>query len=85
MINPSDIDFINYILTNPTFGLIFILLSFWSLVWKGFALWKSAKNNQRNWFIAILAINTFGILEIIYIFYFGRREKVKNDEQKVKS
>lgn len=84
MISPNDINFINYILTNPTLSLIFILLSFWSLAWKGFALWKAAKNNQKNWFIALLVINTFGILEIIYIFYFGRREKIKDDEQKIK-
>ncbi len=70
----SGIEFVNYILTNPLFGLIFMLLSIWALIWKGFALWKAARNSQKKWFIAILAINTFGILEIIYIFYFGKKK-----------
>lgn len=74
----TDLEFINYFFANPMFGLMFIVLSIWALIWKGFALWKAAKNSQRNWFIALLIMNTFGILEIIYIFYFGRREKKEN-------
>ena len=43
----------------------------WSAVWKGFALWKSSKNNHLAWFVAILVINTLGILEILYYFLFS--------------
>ena|SRR3989344_5310854 len=43
----------------------------WSLVWKGLALWKSAKRNSSAWFIAILVINTIGIFEILYIYLFS--------------
>lgn len=50
--------------------LIFIL-AVWSIVWKGFALWISAKENKKRWFIALLVLNTVGILEIIYIFFFS--------------
>jgi hypothetical protein len=67
-----DIDSLNILLNNPKYQLIFMLLTIWSLAWKGFALWRSVKNNQRNWFIAILILNTFGILEIIYLFYFSK-------------
>jgi len=42
----------------------------WSLPWKGVALWKAARNNQRGWFIAILLINTLALLEIAYIYFF---------------
>ena len=49
------------------------LLFLWSLVWKGLALWRSAKHNQRNWFIALLVLNTMGILEIIYLFRFSKK------------
>lgn len=44
------------------------LLLVWSLFWKGLGLWHSAKRGQGWWFIAILIINTAGILEIIYLF-----------------
>ncbi len=45
----------------------------WSLVWKGIALWKAANKKDKWWFIALLVINTLGILEIAYIFYFSKR------------
>lgn len=44
----------------------------WILVWKGFALWKSARLNQPIWFIVLLVINTLGILEIVYIYIFSK-------------
>jgi len=47
-----------------------IPLLIWEIIWKGFALWKAAKNNQRNWFIVMLFLNTAGILPIIYIKFF---------------
>lgn len=61
--------------------LVFILF-IWSMAWKGLALWKSAKYNQRNWFIAILVLNTVGILEIIYLFRFAKT-KLKLSELKI--
>ena len=73
-----DINQLNYIFNNPKLQLIFIVVSIWSLIWKGIALWRSAKNNQRNWFIALLLINSFGILEIIYLFYFNKPKKPQN-------
>lgn len=54
--------------------ILFLILA-WTLPWKGVALWKSAKNSQRNWFIALLILNTLAILEIIYIFYFSKPRK----------
>jgi hypothetical protein len=40
----------------------------WSLIWKGIALWRSAKNNDKWWFIAFLVVHSLGILELIYIY-----------------
>ncbi len=51
---------------------IWTLLIIWSLIWKGFALWKSARNNSQAWFIVLLIVNTLGILEILYIFLFSK-------------
>jgi hypothetical protein len=44
----------------------------WSLAWKGVALWKAARNESKPWFIALLIINTVGILPILYIFIFSK-------------
>ena len=49
------------------------LLAIWSLFWKGLALWKSARNDERHWFIALLVINTLGILEISYMLFFSNK------------
>ena len=54
---------------------ILLLVVLWSLPWKGVALWKAAKNNQSGWFIALLAINTLAILEILYIFIFSKKKE----------
>jgi len=50
------------------------VLLIWSIAWKGVALWNASKNDQKKWFIAILVINTIGILEIIYLFYFCKKK-----------
>ena len=53
-------------------ALIFLLIvvSVWSVIWKGIALWKAARNNQLAWFVVLVVLNTAGILEIIYILFF---------------
>ena len=63
------------ILDNPFYASMFLLLSLWGLAWKGVTLWKSARNNQKKWFLALLLVNTFGILEIIYLFYFQKNKE----------
>ena len=51
-----------------TYRLLFVLLLIiWSTVWKGIAMWKSGRRDQKVWFVAILILNTVGILEIIYL------------------
>ncbi|HEY0010991.1 MAG TPA: DUF5652 family protein [Candidatus Paceibacterota bacterium] len=56
---------------------LFALAAVWTLTLKGFALWYSARNYQRYWFIAMLVINTFGILELVYLLGF-RKDKDEN-------
>ncbi len=62
------------LMDNPRFVIMFSILSIWALVWKGFALWRASKNNSMPWFIVLLALNTLGILEIIYIFFFSKKK-----------
>ncbi len=57
-----------------TFNIIIIVISIWSLVWKGFALWKAAKNDDKVWYVVLLILNTIGILEILYIYVFSKRK-----------
>lgn len=37
------------------------------IILKAFALWKSARAGERNWFIALMIVNSMGILPIIYL------------------
>lgn len=54
----------------------------WSLFWKALALWRSAKSNDNLWFIGLMIVNTFGLLEIAYIFYLSKN-KLKVEEVKI--
>jgi hypothetical protein len=61
--------------TNPQFSALILILLLWELFWKGIALWKAARESQKYWFIAILVLNTAGILPILYIFLFKKGRK----------
>ena len=61
----------------PPFLLFTVFL--WSLLWKGVALWKAAKLDQRNWFIVLLIVNALGILEIVYLFWFAKKRMKLKD------
>ena len=51
------------------FGLFSLLIPFaiFDLILRGFALWKSARKEQNIWFIALLVVNSMGILPLIYL------------------
>lgn len=73
-------DFQQYLLNNPIPLIIFII---WTLYWKGMALWKAAKMDSQKWFIALLIINTVGILEILYIYIFSKKgSEIQNQDLK---
>jgi len=52
----------------------FILILLYTIPLKGIALWRAAKNNHKWWFIALLVLNTLGLLELLYIFVFSKKE-----------
>lgn len=56
-------------------GVMAAVFTLWSLFWKGVALWKAARSGENYWFIGLLLINTFGLLEILYIFFFTKGPK----------
>lgn len=59
---------------NPLFYLIIA----WAVIWKGIALWHAAHNRQLAWYIALLVVNTVGILEIIYLIFFRKKDRTRD-------
>ncbi|MEM4240071.1 MAG: DUF5652 family protein [Candidatus Woesearchaeota archaeon] len=54
---------------------LLILAGLWEAVWKGIAMWKSARNSQLAWYVCILIFNTAGILPIIYLLCFQKKRR----------
>lgn len=75
----------------PVAGVLLIVILAWSLVWKGFALWRAATRGDKVWFIIFLIVNTAGILEIIYLFlvtkaktsHLGIDSKTPDDKKEI--
>ena len=63
----------------PIFGgsLWLISVIVWEMVWKVIAMWKAGRNNHLGWFICIAIINTVGILPIIYLIMYKKKEAVE--------
>lgn len=98
-LNPQEMALVQEMLNNQgtnmpqidfailgTLALIILIFFLWSLIWKGIALWRAGRDNSKGWFIAILVLNTLGLLEIIYLLFFsskrivGKRKEVKVTE-----
>jgi hypothetical protein len=58
---------------TPGMKLGLLALVIWTVIWKGIALWKAARNSDKAWYIVLLIVNTLGILEIIYIYGFSKK------------
>ena len=54
---------------SPNFLIGLVILMVWTIFWKGSALWHAVKFGDFKWFFAILILNTFGILEIVYLLF----------------
>jgi len=64
-------------INRPLLALIIaaiIVLAIWDGVWKLVTLWKSARQGQLAWFICLAIFNTVGILPILYILLFQKKE-----------
>lgn len=82
MIDPASIDpelqhFLE-LMSDPKMIVAFVLLALWALVWKGFALWRAARNHQFYWFITLLGVNSIGLLEILFLFVFAKDKNKKS-------
>jgi hypothetical protein len=54
-------------------GFVLVVVVVWSLIWKGMALWKAARNESKPWFIVLLLVNSVGILDILYLYVFSKK------------
>ena len=60
---------------------VLILLVLGALALKGFALWRAANRGEKWWFIALLVVNTLGLLELFYLFVIAKNaDKPENTE-----
>jgi len=70
------------------FSLIVLVFVVWTVFWKGWALWIAARKGEMWWFLVILIVNSAGILEIVYLFFFKKMifnfETKKFEEQNKK-
>jgi hypothetical protein len=69
---------------HPYSKVFLILLLAWTLAWKGLALYKAARADQRGWFMALLLLNTVGILEILYLYVFSVTKATPAQKRKTK-
>ncbi len=53
---------------------IVIALLLWTIPWKAWALWLSARRGDFWWFIIMLVFSSLAIVEIIYIFFVAKQK-----------
>jgi hypothetical protein len=89
---PFDFDKFLYGPIGGSEKILKFALALWMIFWKGLALWRSSRRSQKYWFVVFVLINTFGILEIIYLAFFQRsgeklfyRDKATSERKKKKT
>jgi hypothetical protein len=68
MIFPQNVAQLDAMLQSPWFLAALV----WSMIIKGIALWQASQRRQKIWFVALLVVNTFGILELIYLVFVAK-------------
>ncbi len=60
-------------LLNSNIILAIGIVSLWVIPWKGYALWVASQRRDKKWFLVLLVVNTFALLEIVYLFYIVKK------------
>jgi len=60
---------------------LLLVIVIWSIPWTFSAMWKAAQNGHKVWYIALLIINTAGVLPMLYIFYFSKNKNPFNKKK----
>ncbi len=53
---------------------LWILVSVWTLAWKCYSSWLAVKRGEKVWFVALIVLNTVGILDMIYVFVVAKKK-----------
>lgn len=64
---------VQVLLDNPALLAVIAGVAILTYILKGFALWRAGRNNHGGWFVALLILNTLGVLEVIYLLTAGRK------------
>lgn len=67
---------------DPRMLRVIIIMAIITLPLKAIAMWRAARAEQKGWYIAVLVLNTFGILELTYLFYFSKKPVTKTNQNK---
>lgn len=62
---------------------LILALFLWTIPWKAWGLWLSARRGDFWWFIVMLALSSLGILEIIYIFFVAKQKDTVEEKKDV--
>ena len=65
---------IQSIINNPYIWIPLLLVD---LTLRGLALWKSSRKGEKYWFVALLVVNSVGILPLIYLVVEKLKEHKK--------
>lgn len=57
---------------SPLAVIFIVVVVCWELYWKGRGMWVAARENEKNWFIAILLIASVGLLPIYYLKHYKK-------------
>jgi hypothetical protein len=61
---------------GESFLVFWAVVLIWDIIWRGLALWRAAREKSKGWFVAILLLNTVGLLPIVYLLYTrGKKNK----------
>ena len=52
---------------GESFFLLLMVILVVDIILRGIALWTAAQNKSKGWFVALLIINSVGILPAIYL------------------
>jgi len=54
---------------------VWTVIILWELIWKITATWHASCKDHLKWYIALLLVNSFGILPIVYLTINYRKDK----------
>lgn len=60
------------------FGIFTFAVIIGLIALKGYALWTASKRDEPMWFVALLVVNTVGILELIYLYFVANKFRSAN-------